>query len=99
MVNIQFVGAADLSDESKSSLADLIELVQSGVVQITTGDGSGSGFIVDADGLVITNEHVVAGERTVSVWLTTGRRYQADVLDRDAASDLCPVADRRRRQL
>ena len=82
------MGAADLSDESKSSLAELIERIQSGVVQITTGSGSGSGFIVDADGLVITNEHVVSGERTVGVWLTTGRRYQANVLDRDVASDL-----------
>ena len=61
------------------------------MVQITAGSGSGSGFIVHADGLVITNEHVVAGERTVSVWLTNGRRYQADVLDRDAASDLALV--------
>ena len=91
VVNIQFIGAADLSDKSKSSLAELIERIQSGVVQITTGSGSGSGFIVDADGLVITNEHVVAGERTVSVWLTTGRRYQANVLERDAASDLALV--------
>ena len=61
------------------------------MVQVTTGSGSGSGFIVDADGLVITNEHVVAGERTVSVWLTTGRRSQADVLDWDPASDLALV--------
>ena len=90
-LNIQFLGAADLSDESKSSLAELIERIQSGVVQITTGSGSGSGFIVDADGLVITNEHVVGGEGTVSVWLTTGRRYQADVLERDEASDLALV--------
>ena len=35
-LNIQFIGAADLSDESKSSLADLIESIQAGVVQITT---------------------------------------------------------------
>ena len=62
MLNIQFVGApADLSDQRKSSLADLIESVQAGVVQITTSGGSGSSFILTADGLVVTNEHVVAG--------------------------------------
>ena len=87
-LNIQFIGAADLSDESKSSLADLIESIQASVVQITTNSGSASGFIITADGLVITNEHVVSGESSVGVWLTSGRRYDANVLERDAISDL-----------
>ena len=87
-LNIQFNGAADLSDESKSSLADLIESIQAGVVQITTGSGSASGFIITDDGMVVTNEHVVSGENRVGVWLTNGRRYDAEVLDRDATSDL-----------
>ena len=87
-LNIQFIGAADLSDESKSSLADLIESIQASVVQITTSSGSASGFIITADGLVITNEHVVSGESSVGVWLTTGRRYDAQVVERDATSDL-----------
>ena len=92
VLNIQFVGApADLSDERKSSLADLIESVQAGVVQVTTGSGSGSGFILTADGLVVTNEHVVAGANTVGVWLTNGRRYDADVLEGDATADLALV--------
>ena len=92
MLNIQFVGAPeDLSDERKASLADLIESVQAGVVQITTSGGSGSGFILTADGLVVTNEHVVAGANTVGVWLTSGRRYDGEVLERDAAADLALV--------
>ena len=87
-LNIQFIGAADLSDESKLSLADLIESIQSGVVQITTGSGSAAGFIITSDGLVITNEHVVSGESSVGVWLTNGRRYDADVLEQNTTSDL-----------
>ena len=90
-LNIQFIGGGDLSDERKSSLADLIESIQAGVVQITTASGSGSGFIITADGLVITNEHVVSGESSVRVWLTNGRRYYADVLERDATADLALV--------
>ena len=91
VVNIQFIGGADLSDESKSSLADVVESIQASVVQIVAGGGSGSGFIVDAGGLVITNEHVVAGERSVGVLLTNGCRYDGDVLERDATADLALV--------
>ena len=91
VVNIQFLGAADLSDEGKSSLADLIERIQSGVVQITTGSGGGSGFIIDSAGLVVTNAHVVAGKSRVDIWLANGRRYEGKVIERDAFSDLALV--------
>ena len=73
-VNIQFIGADDLSDDGKASLAEVIERIQEGVVQITAGGGGGSGFVIGADGLVITNEHVVSGESNVNVWLTNGRQ-------------------------
>ena len=89
--NIHFIGAADLSDESKTSLAEVIERIQAGVVQITVGTSSGSGFIIDADGLVITNDHVVGEERSVGVRLINGRFYEADVLERDATADLALV--------
>ena len=58
------------------------------MIQVTTGGGGGSGFVIGSDGLVITNEHVVSGESNVNVWLTNGRRYPARVLESDAASDL-----------
>ncbi len=90
-INVQFFGADDLSGESKSSLADLIADIQAGVVQITTGSASGSGFIVDADGLVVTNAHVVGSAARVSVWLTNGRRYNGDVLEQDTTADLALV--------
>ena len=90
-LNIQFVGAADLSDERKSSLADLIASIQAGVVQVDTGSGSGSGFIIDASGLVVTNEHVVSGRRSVRVWLTNGRSYEGEVLERNDTADLAVV--------
>ena len=91
VLSIQLVGAADLSDESKSSLADVIESIQGGVVQIIAGGSSGSGFIVSKEGLVVTNEHVVNNVRTVRVWLTDGRSFEGDVLERDTSSDLALV--------
>ena len=68
MLNIQVGGAADLSDDSKSSLADLFESIQEGVVQITKSSGSASRFIITSNGRLLTNEHVVSGESSVAVW-------------------------------
>ena len=90
-LNLRFVGASDISDESKTSLAEVIERIQDGVVRVTAGSGSGSGFIIDESGVVVTNEHVVRGYRNVGVWLTDGRRYAGEVLKQDSRSDLALV--------
>ena len=90
-LNIRFVGTADLSDQSKSSLAEVIERIQDGVVQVTAGSSSGSGFIIDEGGVVVTNEHVVQGRRTVGIQLTNGRQYEGEVLTRDSTADLALV--------
>ena len=50
--------------------------------------GQGSGFIVSADGLVLTNAHVVDGAATVAVKLTDRREFQARVVGMDAKSDV-----------
>lgn len=50
------------------------------VVSIGAGEGTGSGSIISADGLVLTNAHVVRDARTVSVTLADGRRFEADVI-------------------
>ena len=91
VVNVQFVGGDELSDEGKSSLADLVERIQSSVVQIDAGGGNGSGFIISSDGLVVTNEHVVGSARSVTVWLANGRRYNGNVLERNVSAVLAVV--------
>jgi Do/DeqQ family serine protease len=48
----------------------------------------GSGVIVDAQGLVVTNNHVISGASEVKVALADGREYQAAILLRDEGSDL-----------
>ncbi|QXL83405.1 DegQ family serine endoprotease [Comamonas sp. NLF-1-9] len=50
--------------------------------------GEGSGFIVDADGLVLTNAHVVKGADRVTVKLTDRREFQAKVLGSDPKTDI-----------
>jgi serine protease Do len=48
----------------------------------------GSGFIIRADGLIVTNRHVIAGARTVQVKLADGREISAKVVGADAATDI-----------
>jgi serine protease Do len=50
--------------------------------------GQGSGFIIDADGTIVTNFHVVGQASEVRVKLTDGREFQARVLGGDARTDL-----------
>jgi serine protease Do len=50
--------------------------------------GQGSGFIVNADGIILTNAHVVADAKTVTVKLTDHREFPAKVIGVDATSDV-----------
>lgn len=49
---------------------------------------AGSGFVIDAGGLILTNQHVIADAEDVSVLLPGGRRVPARVVGADARSDL-----------
>ncbi len=51
----------------------------------------GSGFIVDKDGYIITNNHVVDGADDIKVKLADGREYQAKVIGRDPKTDLALI--------
>ncbi|MFN7146832.1 MAG: trypsin-like peptidase domain-containing protein, partial [Myxococcota bacterium] len=50
--------------------------------------GQGSGFVISADGYLLTNNHVVAGAKEVKVKFSDGRDYTARVVGADADSDV-----------
>lgn len=54
-------------------------------------EGTGSGFIISAEGDILTNAHVVEGSTTVEVVLKDGRRYQGRVLGTDPVTDVAVV--------
>lgn len=52
---------------------------------------NGSGFVVAADGLVVTNAHVVANRRRVRVRLASGELYDAVVRQVDQVADIATL--------
>jgi len=68
---------------------------QAGVFDPFTGSagstGSGSGFVVSADGLILTNNHVINGATTISVIFDGGRQLTATVVAADRQLDLALV--------
>jgi serine protease Do len=50
--------------------------------------GSGSGFIIRKDGLILTNNHVVANAQEITVTLSDKQQYKAKILGRDPKTDL-----------
>lgn len=84
------------------SLAPMLEAVGPSVVSVyaagvqiddagafgARGRGTGSGFIIDEGGLVVTNNHVIEGATSIEVRLPDGRRFAADIVGTDPATDL-----------
>ncbi|RHY34352.1 hypothetical protein DYB32_000992 [Aphanomyces invadans] len=84
---------------TRDSIADAVEKAAPGVVNITIFAhhqpvSSGSGFIIEPTGLIVTNAHVVANlgrYSAITVTLENGQKYTAKVHSTDAKSDLALV--------
>ena len=57
-------------------------------MRISGTTGSGSGFIVDADGYILTNEHVINGQSRITVVFNNGTRLTARLVSSDATRDI-----------
>jgi putative serine protease PepD len=90
-----------VSNGSKLTLAELYRRAAPGVVEISavrqTSDGfgfpsqsqaSGTGFVIDPDGHIVTNEHVVDGAERVTVRFANGDEARARVVGSDASTDI-----------
>ncbi|MDA0940163.1 MAG: trypsin-like peptidase domain-containing protein [Bacteroidetes bacterium] len=59
-----------------------------GMASGRVAQGSGSGVVVDSEGLIVTNHHVIEGARQVRINLSDGSSYDAKVLGSDPSTDL-----------
>ncbi len=81
------------SAAAPTDVSDIYRRVSPGVVFIASttaqGRGSGSGWVYGSDGTIVTNDHVVAGARSVSVRFTeNGDPIDAEVLGTDPSTDV-----------
>jgi putative serine protease PepD len=90
-----FVSTEDAVERAPGSIANLAARVIPGVVSISVsasdGSGTGSGFFLSSDGYILTNNHVVdaaATRGTISVAISTGKKYTAKIVGRDSSYDL-----------
>lgn len=89
------VDTKNIVERAPDSIAALAARVIPAVVSISvkapTGSDTGSGFFLDSNGLILTNNHVVepgAVSGTITVELSDGKKYPAKLIGRDNSYDL-----------
>jgi putative serine protease PepD len=75
----------------RGSVGAVAEAVLPSVVDITTGEGEGSGVIMSTDGTIITNNHVVAGATKLTVTFSSGKTASATIVGTDPAGDIAVI--------
>ena len=69
----------------------VVAKVKPSVVAIKTDTSAGSGWIIREDGIIITNNHVVAGAETITITLDDGSTFPAEAVSTDSLTDLAVV--------
>ncbi len=88
-VNLENTPAAASTTDLEATLEQVYRATNPSVVYIIVPNlGSGSGFVYDQDGHIVTNNHVVAGGRSIEVVFASGERVSAQIVGTDADSDL-----------
>lgn len=89
---VNLVSSTSTIERAPDSIAGIAARVLPSVVSIETttsnGGATGSGFVIDANGYLLTNNHVVADALTIKVLLNDGREFTARILGRDQSYDL-----------
>jgi len=82
------------------NIADVVAKVKPSVVAINTitydifnqpQEGAGSGWIIDEDGIIVTNNHVVEGAESITITLANGETFPAEAVCVDPLTDLAVV--------
>ncbi|MFD5934506.1 S1C family serine protease [Streptomyces sp. NPDC060333] len=89
------VSGTNVSRSSNGTVSGVAEQVSPSVVRIDTrtssGQGTGSGIVLTADGEIVTNNHVVEGASEIQVTMSDGKKYTAKTVGTDPDKDLALI--------
>ncbi|MFI9295650.1 trypsin-like peptidase domain-containing protein [Streptomyces gardneri] len=89
------VNGTNVSASSVGTVAGVAQAVSPSIVEISassnSGKSTGSGVIITSDGEIVTNNHVISGASSISVQLSDGKTYEAEVVGTDPDKDLALI--------
>lgn len=75
--------------------ADIYQQVRPSVVRVTSAaarsEGTGTGVVIDTEGRILTNNHVIDGAQTIEVQFDDGSTLSAEIVGTDPANDLAVI--------
>jgi putative serine protease PepD len=90
---VSVITRAAAPEIQRSSVAGVAQAMLPSVVDITTGQGEGSGVILSSDGSIVTNNHVVEGAsgNQVTVTFSDGKTAKATIVGTDPVGDIAVI--------
>lgn len=89
------VSGSNVSQSNTGTVSGVAEQVSPSVVRIDTrtgsGQGTGSGIVITADGEIVTNNHVISGASEIQVTMSDGKKYSAKTVGTDPDKDLALI--------
>ncbi len=78
-------------DSSLLSFVDVVEKAKPSVVVVETDVAAGTGWIIDANGIIVTNHHVIEDADNIYITLDDGRTFIAESVRSDPSTDIAVV--------
>ncbi|MBE2317450.1 trypsin-like peptidase domain-containing protein [Solirubrobacter sp. CPCC 204708] len=89
VTNTRPVAATATATGTALSPHDVYQASKDSVAYITTGSGTGSGFVISSDGYIVTNAHVIEGANgQIKAKVGDGKTLNAELVGEDASTDL-----------
>ncbi len=84
----EFIKKSESSSELDYTYAGLFNKCSQSCVSVLTDSALGSGFVIDTDGHILTNHHVIEDAKSIKVQFYDGTEYTAELIGSDSASDI-----------
>jgi S1-C subfamily serine protease len=83
--------AADVYEQVRPAVVEITSTIGSGAPFSPRSEGTGTGIVIDAEGHILTNNHVVDGAQAIEVQFDDGSTASAELTGSDPANDLAVI--------